>query len=104
MRLNNREKFIAAAVYPTCGGFATREEVKKIKLKARGHYWTDSEFEQVVAVSPGGKRYYFEYYWYSWADRQRLRYWWLYAMRCGRLWAKGKCKAALKLYAEVDDS
>ena len=61
MRLTNREKEIVSATYPCYGRFATKEEVKAAKLKARGHYWHDPEFHQFCAMSPNGKREYFDY-------------------------------------------
>lgn len=97
-RLTNREKFIVAATYPTCGGYATREEVRAAYKKARGHCFTDDEFEMICAVSPTGRREYFVYNWYSWALPKKQRQWWLYAMRCGRLWAQGKYKKAKELF------
>lgn len=102
VRLTKREKFIVSATDPTFEGFATQKEVDRAYKKARGHCFTDYEFEQVVAVSPRGTVTFFDYFWYSWATPDKIRAWWLLAMRCGKLWAQGKYKQAYKLYDSVD--
>jgi len=97
VRLTKREKFIVAACDPTCDNFATKKEVKLAYKKAAGHYFIEPDYEQVCAISPKGKREYFQYNWYSWADYKKKRYWQNKAMQCGRLWALGKCEEAYKL-------
>jgi hypothetical protein len=97
-RLTKRQKFIAAATVPTYGGLASREEVRQIKLLARGHYWDEGEdFLQFCAFSPSGKRQYFEYEWYSWGTTKQKKRWKTEAAKAARLWARGKCKEALEL-------
>ena len=98
VRLTKREKFIVAATDPTYEEFATQKEVDRAYKKARGHCFTDAEFEVICAISPTGRREFFEYIWYSWATPQKMQHWWRYTMRCARLWAQGKYKEARELF------
>lgn len=103
--LTKRQKLLASALNPYYEECYTRAEVKKAKSLAKGKYWYDSDFAQWVTFSPGGKRYFFELasMWHKHSEipdfilniynnyQKRL------AEECAKLWAAGKCSAALKL-------
>lgn len=98
MKLSKRQKFIASCMVPTYGGFATKQEIKKVKLMARGHCWYDPEYEQIVAYSSSGRRRFFEVDLYSWAPWNRKKKWKQLAYKAARLWCQGK----IKLSEEVE--
>ena len=97
-QLTTKQKQIASDCYGYC---VPTEYYKTAMLKARGHYWVDSDNEQYVAISLTGRRKYFVYNFYStgrrsedWGLVMKQKEW----KKCARLgaflWAKGKYKAS----------
>lgn len=102
MKLTKRQKFIAAAGKPTYGGFATKEEVRQVKLWARGHYWDEGEdFEQFCSYSPTGRRYYFAYSMFSWGTKKQFVRWKKEAREAAKMWAAGKYKESMNIYHQL---
>lgn len=101
--MNKRQKAIATNRHPLCRekDFASREEVKSVKLLARRHQWHESDSNQFVAYSPSGRRRFFRYHPYDNELAKKL------AQKAARLWAKGQYKRAKEVehYAnyEVED-
>jgi hypothetical protein len=108
IKMNKRQKFIASCANPYYGGFATKEEVKKAKLLARGKYWiedlqfgcpqNEEDHNCFFAFSPTGRRYYFEFDWFSWGTKKQKARWKNEARRACRHWCKGEYKKALQIY------
>ena len=92
MKLTKRQKFLAAAKYPTNGGYSTKEEVRAAKSIARGHYWKQPNIEQYCAYSPTGRRAYFWHSWFSWATPKAKHREIKEARTSARLWAQGRYK------------
>ncbi len=92
MFLNKRQKFIVSCCDPTYGRFATKKEIKACYLKARGHYWYDPEYYEVVAISPLGVKKCFQTDLYGRAPWNRKKKWRQLASKAARLWCKGKKK------------
>lgn len=63
IRFTDRQKLIISCVNPYYRGLSTREEVKQLRQRARGHYWHDAEMFEYFAMSPKGRREYFPYDW-----------------------------------------
>lgn len=107
-RMSKRQRFIASCARPLFGGFSTREEVKQVKLMARGKYWVedlnfgsspDSEdHDTFCAYSPTGRRVFFHFEWYSGASKKQRVKWKKSARQASRLWCKGLYKEAIKVY------
>ena len=103
-KLTRREKYLASCCNPYYEGFSKREEVKAAKLKARGKYWYDSEFDQFIAFSPNGKRMRFdvEVWLSSSKNKKRMNSfqteWKRICRKVAFLWAKGKYNQSLQIY------
>jgi hypothetical protein len=106
--MNKRQKFIASCCNPYYDGFATKTEVKKAKLLARGKFWLEDlqfgcpadeeDHDTFCAYSSSGKRYYFCFDWFSWGTKKQKARWKREAQQAARLWCKGKYKEALYIY------
>jgi hypothetical protein len=102
-RLSNREKFIASSTNPFYRGFAKREEVKSAKLKARGKYWYDKDFEEFVSFSLTGRRQYFvSHIWHDGSSRKKMqsfqKEWKRICKKAAVLWCKGQYSESAYLY------
>lgn len=103
MRLTNREKFISSCINPYFDNFATKVEVRAAKLKARGRFWYDSEFEEFVSFSPTGRREFFSVsLWYnSDTPEQEMntyyKEWKRIARKAALLWSQGNYKKSNNL-------
>jgi hypothetical protein len=96
-RITLRDKRIASLARPTYGEYATKEEVKKVKAKVRGHFWHDDDMAkgwdpQYVSYSPSGHRRYYEYNLYSWMTKESFAIYKMLSKKAARLWALGKKK------------
>lgn len=105
MKWNNRAKLIASAGDPLYGGFATRDEVRRAKLLARGRYWDNTwsqdgekDFTEFVSFGPNGRRRFFEYDWFNPSTKKQKERWKKEVRSAARLWAAGKYDEADSLY------
>jgi len=100
-KLTDRQKLIASCIKPLAGGFSTRAEVKKIKLKARSHYWIDRDWNEFCSFSPDGKRAWFPYSIASPVIPSQEKAWLNLARKAAYYWAKGKKEKANNLFDEI---
>ena len=101
MSFTKRQKIMASHLVPTYGGLSTRKEVKATKLLVRGHYWYDEDYEEYVAFSPTGKRYFFEVNMFSPAPKGLRLHWKKLGCKAAKLWAKGKYKEAIEINDKI---
>ena len=101
MNLTKRQKFIASCAVPTYGGYATKKEVKWVKLLARGHYWDEPEWYNFVSYNPKGIRKFFDYEFYSWAKSKQKKEWKKLARKAAYYWARGEYKKANEIDEEL---
>ena len=88
---------------PTYGGFAKPDEIRKVKLMVRGHYWIDKEWENYVSFSPTGLRAFFEYNLCSLDSPAKKKKISGLARSAAYFWAKGQYKKAKELYKKAFD-
>jgi len=96
--MSKKFKLIASALNPKFNGFANSKEIKEAKKIARGKFWKLTDFEQFCAYSLSGRRYFFEYEWFSWGTKIQKNRWMRESRRVCRLWCKNKYKDAMKIY------
>lgn len=108
MKMSKRQKFIASCCNPYYVGFASKEEVIKAKLLARGKYWLEDlqygcpadeeDHDTFCAYSLTGKRYFFTFDWFSWGTTKQKVRWKKEARQAASLWCKGQYKKAIQIY------
>lgn len=110
-RMTKKQKQIISYADPTYDSFASTKEIKEAWKLSRGKYWIypdigndgKPDFEEYIAVSPSGKRAYFEYSWYNPCAKQIENKLQKLMRKCARLHAVGNLEKSRRLLHALNE-